>query len=78
MDELYQFAIVKPSLWFSQHVLLRVIDMRGIEGVVNGLPRLIGSFAQRLRLLQDGVVSHYLAWMGGGVLVLLVLLLTRY
>ena len=78
VDELYQFAIVKPSLWFSQHVLLRVIDMRGIEGVVNGLPRLIGSFAQRLRLLQDGVVSHYLAWMGGGVLVLLVLLLTRY
>ena len=78
VDELYQFAIVKPSLWFSQQVLLRVLDMRGIEGVVNGLPWLIGAFARKLRLLQDGAVSHYLAWMGGGALVLLALLLTRY
>lgn len=77
VDELYQLVIVRPALWFSQRVLLRTVDMRAIEGVVNGLPRLIGAFGQKLRLLQDGVVSHYLAWMGGGALVLIALLLTR-
>jgi NADH-quinone oxidoreductase subunit L len=54
---------------------LRIVDLACIEGVVNGLPRAIGSFAERLRRVQDGQVSHYLAWMGGGALALMVVLL---
>ncbi len=77
VDELYERIIVRPTLWCSRRVLLQVVDMRAIEGVVNGLPRLIGALGQRLRGLQDGVVSHYLAWMGGGALALLALLLAR-
>ena len=75
IDELYSALIVKPTLAFSRGVILRIIDVACIEGVVNGLPRAIGGFSEKLRRVQDGQVSHYLAWMGGGALALIVVLL---
>jgi NADH-quinone oxidoreductase subunit L len=75
IDEIYSSLIVKPTLAFSRGVLLRVVDLGCIEGVVNGIPRAIGGLSERMRRVQDGQVSHYLAWMGGGALVLLVVLL---
>jgi NADH-quinone oxidoreductase subunit L len=75
IDELYDAVIVKPTLAFSRGVILRIVDLACIEGVVNGLPRAIGTFAERLRRLQDGQVSHYLAWMGGGAVALMAVLL---
>lgn len=75
IDECYINTIVKPTLAFSRGVVLRIIDIACIEGVVNGLPRAIGNASQRLRQIQDGQVSHYLAWMGGGALVVLLVLL---
>lgn len=62
----YIGGIVKPTLAFSRGVLLGVVDLACIDGVVNGVPRAIGVFSEKLRLIQDGQVSHYLAWMGGG------------
>ncbi|NLX18023.1 MAG: NADH-quinone oxidoreductase subunit L [Desulfobulbus sp.] len=75
VDELYDFAITKQMLAFSRGIVLRIVDLMCIEGVVNGLPRSIDLFSERLRRLQDGQVSHYLAWMGGGAVVLVVALL---
>jgi len=75
IDEIYIGGIVKPTLAFSRGVLLRVVDLACIDGVVNGVPRAIGVFSEKLRLIQDGQVSHYLAWMGGGALALVVVLL---
>ncbi|MGD9947853.1 MAG: NADH-quinone oxidoreductase subunit L [Desulfobulbus sp.] len=75
VDEFYINTIVKPTLAFSQKVVLKIVDIGCIEGVVNGLPRAIGNASQQLRKIQDGQVSHYLAWMGGGALVVIVVLL---
>lgn len=75
IDEFYISTIVKPTLAFSRGVVLRIVDIACIEGVVNGLPRAIGNASQHLRKIQDGQVSHYLAWMGGGALVIVVVLL---
>ena len=75
IDEIYIGGIVKPTLAFSRGVLLRVVDLACIDGVVNGVPRAIGVFSEKLRLIQDGQVSHYLAWMGGGAVALVVVLL---
>lgn len=75
IDEIYGKLIVEPTLTFSRRVILRIVDLGCIEGGVNGLPRAIGKGSQQLRRIQDGQVSHYLAWMGGGALVLLVVLL---
>ena len=57
-------------------MLLKVVDIGLIDGVVNGLPRLIGRVSERMRLVQDGQVSHYLAWIGGGAVLLLAFLIT--
>lgn len=75
IDELYDAVIVKPSLAFSRVVILRILDLACIDGIVNGLPRVIGLFAKQLRRLQDGQVSHYLAWMVGGTVATMVSLL---
>jgi len=70
IDELYEALLVRPALAFSRKVVLGIVDLACIEGMVNGLPRLIALAAERLRRLQDGHISHYLAWMGGGTLAL--------
>ena len=75
VDEFYNKVIVEPTLAFSRTVILKIVDLGCIERVVNGLPRAIGNGSQQLRKIQDGQVSHYLAWMGGGALVVLVILL---
>ena len=75
VDELYDRLIVRPTLTFSRQALLRVVDTALIEGVVNGLPRMVGRLSGQFRRIQDGRVSHYLAWMGGGAVTLLVVLL---
>ncbi|MDR2550983.1 MAG: NADH-quinone oxidoreductase subunit L [Desulfobulbus sp.] len=75
VDELYDLLLVRPTLAFGRKVVLGIVDLACIEGVVNGLPRLIALAAERLRRLQDGQVSHYLAWMGGGALALVAMLL---
>jgi len=72
VDELYDSTIVRPMLQMSRKVLLAIIDIGIIENIVNGLPKGIGGFSGKLRRLQDGQLSHYLAWMGGSALFLVV------
>ena len=78
VDELYQRLVVEPALWLARNLLLKVVDLKAIEGVVNGLPHMLGRAGRRLGLLQDGLVSHYLAWMGGGAVALVALLLVVF
>ena len=77
IDELYIGGIVEPTLSFSRRVLLRIVDLGIIENIVNGIPRGIGAFSRQIRKLQDGQVSHYLAWMGGSALFIFVWMFTR-
>ena len=78
IDEFYNTVIVRPALAFGQVVLLRGVDTKVIEGIVNGLPRAIMASAQKLRFLQSGNVSNYLAGMGLGALFVLVVLLLHH
>ena len=77
IDELYIGTIVKPTLHFSRRILLKIVDLGIIENIVNGIPRGIGAFSRQIRKLQDGRVSHYLAWMGGSALFIFVWMFTR-
>ena len=75
VDEIYIKYLVEPALALARKVLLGLVDLRGIEGLVNGLPHCPSRLAAQMRRVQDGAVANYLAWMGGGALALLVLLL---
>ena len=77
IDELYGASIVQPMLRFSRRFVLQFFDIGLIERVVNGLPALIGRFSSRIRRVQDGLVSHYLAYMGGGVIVIFLWMVAR-
>ncbi len=69
-DELYDYTIVRPTKWVARRILVGVTDAKIIEGIVNGVPRLIGEFGERLRKLQTGVLQHYEIGMALGVFVI--------
>jgi len=68
IDEIYDFIIVRPTFWLARNVIEGFTDRRIIEGVVNGVPRNIGRASQLLRRAQTGIVHHYAAIMGLGIL----------
>ncbi len=72
VDEIYGFTIVKPVLSLSRRVILNLIDVAVIENVVNGIPRIIGRVSGSIRKVQDGLVSHYLTYMCGGVVFIII------
>lgn len=72
VDEIYDFIIVKPALLLSRNVILNFIDIGIIDKVVNGLPKLIGQLSGSMRKMQDGLVSHYLAYMCGGAVFIII------
>jgi NADH-quinone oxidoreductase subunit L len=68
-DDLYNNLIVRP-LRDLAYALWRVVDVRIIDGTVNGVAGLIGAVAQRLRLVQTGLVTNYALAIALGMVVL--------
>jgi NADH-quinone oxidoreductase subunit L len=58
IDELYSKTIVQPTLKASEKIIL-AFDTYIIEGIVNGIPNLIGAFSRKLREVQTGMLSNY-------------------
>lgn len=75
VDELYDLIIVRPTIWVAKSVIVGVTDGKIIEGVVNGVPSLIGRFSSLLRSVQTGMVQQYAAVMAMGALVVIALVL---
>jgi NADH-quinone oxidoreductase subunit L len=75
VDELYDFIAVKPTKWIASSILVAVTDGKIIEGIVNGVPRTIRNFGERLRKLQTGHLQHYAISMAIGLFVILALVL---
>jgi NADH-quinone oxidoreductase subunit L len=75
VDELYDYIIVKPTFWIAKNVIVGVTDGKIIEGIVNGVPGLIGRFSLWLRSLQTGMVHQYAAVMAIGAFVVIAMVL---
>ena len=58
IDELYSKTIVQPVLKASDKIILG-FDTYIIEGIVNGVPELIGAFSRKFREVQTGMLSNY-------------------
>ncbi|TVQ67037.1 MAG: NADH-quinone oxidoreductase subunit L [Balneolaceae bacterium] len=74
LDELYEGAVVQPTIRFSDKVLA-VFDLKVIDGFVNavaGTVRLTGSL---LRYIQTGVTSNYALFLILGVILVLSMIL---
>ncbi len=76
VDEAYVEVIVKPLRTLAD-LLADVVEIRTIDGLVNGLARFVGLLGQGLRRLQTGLVRNYALVMLAGAVALLAYLLVR-
>ncbi|MCL5023728.1 MAG: NADH-quinone oxidoreductase subunit L [Nitrospirae bacterium] len=75
VDELYDTIIVRPTFWVAKNVIVGVTDGKIIEGIVNGVPRFIGTLSSWLRNIQTGMVHQYAAVMALGAFVVIAIVL---
>jgi NADH-quinone oxidoreductase subunit L len=68
VDELYNAIIVKPLDLLAQFLVF--FDKNIVDGIVNGVGRLVQYGSRQLRLLQSGQVGGYVLLMVVGILVL--------
>jgi NADH-quinone oxidoreductase subunit L len=73
IDELYDFIVVRPTMWVAESFIVGFSDGKIIEGIVNGVPRLIGKIGGTIRHIQSGLIHRYAALMGFGFLAFVVI-----
>jgi NADH-quinone oxidoreductase subunit L len=76
VDEAYTEVIVKP-LRILGEALADAVEMRGIDGAVNGLARLVSLAGEGLRRVHTGLVRNYALAMLAGVVAVLVYFVVR-
>jgi len=67
---------VRPLLALSG-VLARAVDLGVIDGIVNGVGRLVTAWGATLRRVQSGYVVNYALTMLAGAVVVIAFLLVR-
>jgi NADH-quinone oxidoreductase subunit L len=77
VDETYDAIIVTPTVKISERFLWKVVDVRVIDGIVDGSARLIAAIAQRVRLIQTGIAQQYATVFVGGILLILMWLILK-
>jgi len=73
MDEFYEVAVIRSTLSFST-MLWTFVDVRIIDGAVNGLAWLWDRLSVRLRPLQTGRVQDYALGVFSGMFVLVIVM----
>ena len=71
VDEIYDAAIVQPFRIISEQGLWKGVDVRVIDGAVNGVAETIGGTSELLRRVQSGSVRAYAASLFLGVVCIL-------
>ncbi len=69
VDEFYEAVIVRPLNAFSKF-LNEFIEKSVIDGIVNGVGRVIQYSSRQIRLLQSGQVGGYVLLMVIGIVIL--------
>jgi NADH-quinone oxidoreductase subunit L len=71
VDEAYDAAVVQPIRIVSEEALWKVVDVRVIDGAVNGVGETVGGTGELLRRVQSGSVRTYAASLFFGVVLVL-------
>jgi NADH-quinone oxidoreductase subunit L len=70
VDEAYDATVVQPIRIVSEQGLWKIIDVRVIDGAVNGVGESVRGWSQVLRRLQTGSVRAYAASLFLGVVLI--------
>ena len=76
VDELYQHTVISGTLNLSKAVY-KYFDMLVIDGIVNGVGKVVRKIGESMRALQTGVVHDYMLSMIIGVSLLLMYILAN-
>ncbi|MBI3992437.1 MAG: NADH-quinone oxidoreductase subunit L [Candidatus Lambdaproteobacteria bacterium] len=71
IDELYDLVFVRPIHWISDKILWRIVDVRIIDAIVNGVGITARNLGGALRLAQNGVVENYAIGIALGAVVII-------
>jgi NADH-quinone oxidoreductase subunit L len=71
VDEIYDAAVVQPIRIVSESALWKIVDVRIIDGAVNGAADTVGGLAELMRRLQTGSIRTYAASLFLGVVLIL-------
>jgi NADH-quinone oxidoreductase subunit L len=71
VDEIYDATLVQPIRITSESGLWKGVDVGLIDGIVNGVGRIVGGSSQVLRRIQTGSVRAYAASLFFGVVLIL-------
>lgn len=77
VDEAYDKAVVGPTVRISESLLWKGIDVKVIDGAVNGSARLMAWIARGIRQVQTGVAQLYAVVFVGGVFAIFFWLLMK-
>jgi NADH-quinone oxidoreductase subunit L len=72
VDEIFEALIVKPMDKIAGR-LFRLVEVAGIDGLVNGVGTGISKFSSVLRLVQTGNIGTYILFMVLGMIVFMLL-----
>jgi len=78
VDELYAAVVVKPLLWLSTKVLWQTVDVRMIDGAVNGVAYGATEAGDNVRHTQSGNTRSYAVWVVIGALVVIAIVFWPY
>jgi NADH-quinone oxidoreductase subunit L len=70
VDEIYDKAIIQPTYNLSNSFLYRIVDVKIIDGFVNGLAHITEIGSGAVRRIQTGIVQNYAALIVVGLFVL--------
>jgi NADH-quinone oxidoreductase subunit L len=71
VDDAYDATVVQPIRIASEEGLWKIVDVKVIDGTVNGAARLVGALGGGMRLMQTGSVRAYAASLFFGAVAIL-------
>lgn len=74
LDQIYYKGFVDPIINTSRSFLWKFVDVRVVDGIVNGLAGFVGLLGKVLRALQSGVTQSYAGLMVIGIILILIVM----
>ena len=71
VDEIYDWLLVGPVQRLSRTILWKGMDVRVIDGLVQGTASLMQAWSHRVKRIQSGYARLYATWILGGALLIL-------
>jgi NADH-quinone oxidoreductase subunit L len=71
VDEFYDATVISPTIDGSRNLMWRVFDVRGIDGIANGIATVAQGVGGILRKAQSGYIRNYAAWVVAGAVAVL-------